>query len=178
MRLGVPALAAGVVLLAGCGSGGNPAEELADEVQAGLSAANPRIVCTNGDAGRGLDNSVPWHTRYVAVDPAADLDRIVTDAAAAAGHPLRTDTELLESQRLGPRDRNARGTTGPLQVTGVPYRPTTSYLAGRRDGVELQATIVRTGEVVLYCGGDRWADVTTAGPGEAVLVLTAELPER
>jgi hypothetical protein len=169
--LALPALAG---LLVACGSGGDPAADTAARVLAELSAAKPTVICENGDSGRGLDNRVPWHTTYLSVpvpadsrNPADDLDRAVTAAAAAAGYPLTPD------QRRPPDDLDTG--TGLDAPTG----PGARVLVGHRDGSELRVSIVDDeGDIVLRCAGDRWGDITTASVDRAVVVREVQFPER
>jgi len=164
-----------LAMLSGCGImfrsmvNGNLAQKRADAVIEGLGPLHPTMICDRGDNGYGLDNQMPWYDAYFTAD-ANQADSTVVTAARHAGWQLVEDAQALAVYPYMNADGSQSGGApyqgdGPL--VGVPYQPTSTYLADRRNHDRyLVVAVVRDGTVMPECGRQ-----TGPPPGKVIIAL-------
>lgn len=127
----------------------NPAVAVLHPYEQEVVALGGTPLCTNGDPGRGPDNTSPWREAYFSVPASAPVLQHLESRAAVDGFALRPSAEKAS-----------------------PFSGTTRYSAGRR-GATLSAEIATQG-TSLDCDPD-YGRTQRAAPGTVLVDLTVSL---
>lgn len=120
------------VLLAAWNATPNPADAALHPYAQAITALGGRQLCSNGDPGRGPDNTSPWHEVYFTVPASAPVLQRLTVIAAADGFALRPSPEKAS-----------------------PFDGTERYAAGRTSGRAADLSVeIATQGTALHCERD------------------------
>lgn len=127
-----------------------------------LNQLGAKKLCSNGDNGKGIDNSAPWYEGYYSVSKTSHIEQQISSAAESMGYMLGPDSKAKSDQ------------------AGVPGYNNSIYLIGYHNGGELEVRIAYKGdEVPLYCGtGDSYGKSVSPKANEAIVDINLSLPEQ
>lgn len=130
-----------------------------------ITAMGGQKICSNGDDGYGIDNTVPWYQVYYSIPDAPDLTTKVKGLAAEQGYNLSENSNLIKNLQ----DQNvAFGDEGP--------NARSDYLVGKHSKTSLEITINRQTSVPLYCGVSDYGKRRATG-NDAIIDFKLTLPE-
>jgi hypothetical protein len=139
------------------GLSGNKAMRQFKPIDKSLKNIGAKLICDNGDAGKGIDNSAPWYQAYYSVSSSQDLETKVKSFAASAGYTLENDDHAK------------------MQMTGLQGYQNTTYL--KSPNGQLAVSIFPTGDQAdLLCGVKNYGQARVAAPGEELLDFSLNLP--
>jgi hypothetical protein len=121
---------------------------------AALEKEGGKKLCSNGDAGYGPDNLVPWSTAYYLVPHAGSVSGALKRTAAAEGYPL---TPMVFEDNPDPTPDEAL-----------------------RSGDRVEISIYRDTDVPLDCDNnvDHYGQKRHLSGDDAIVELTIQLPSR
>ncbi|HVX58504.1 MAG TPA: hypothetical protein VG964_02080 [Candidatus Saccharimonadales bacterium] len=124
----------------------NKAQKQLDAVYAGMKPIEATLICDNGDAGQGPDNTEPWYDAFYYTDkyPETYLAR----TAQQKGYKLSSDLELI-------KDISSKNPTND-QRDITPYNKANYYLLANRSDSLFKIHIYQAGVAKLWCGGKNW----------------------
>lgn len=129
----------------------NAADEKIKPFETALEKTGGTKLCSNGDAGYGPDNLVPWSTAYYLVPEAVGISGILRQTAARQGYTL---TPLVN-----------QGDQSPM--------PDEAY---RSDDL-VRIAIYRHADVPLYCDDvQKYGEKRHVGGNDAIVEVDIQLP--
>lgn len=129
----------------------NAADAKIKPFEAALEKADGTRLCTNGDAGYGPDNLVPWSTVYYLVPLADGISGTLKQTAANEGYPL---SPIVSEEDHSPK-------------------PDESLRSGDRLGI----SIYRNTDVPLYCDDvERYGGKRHVSGEDAIVEVDLQLP--
>jgi hypothetical protein len=132
----------------------NAAEAESKPFNAALEKDGGAMLCSNGDAGYGPDNLVPWSTVYYLVPESGGVSDDLKRTAAAQGYPLTP--------------------TGGAQDDQTPTADE-AFASGER----VRIFIYRDADVPLYCSDvEQYGDKHHVGGDDAIVEVDITLPSR
>jgi hypothetical protein len=131
----------------------NPADAKIQPFDAALEKEGGQRLCTNGDAGHGPDNLIPWSTVYYLVPRAGDVSDALRQTAVVEGYLLKPMV---------------------FEVDPSPV-PDEALSADSR----LQIYVYRDADVPLSCNnGVRYGEKRHVGGEDVIVEVLVQLPSR
>jgi hypothetical protein len=112
--------------------GANQAQLRLKPLLSDLRKDGGKEICSNGDSGHGLDNTIPWHEAYYELSDSQARANLQA-AAQRDGFELTTDSN-------------------PPLMYGADPNPQATYMKAKdQKGATLDITIVHEGSIILDC---------------------------
>ncbi len=146
----------------------NAAEEQTKPVRAEIEALGGSFICSSGDNGKGISNTVPWETSYFEISDSPTLSEDVKRILRQDGYELKTDSMKVD------RIKSGFNITG----TGEYSERNEYYLVEVPKKGDYEVEIVRAGESLLHCSEDTFAEgypvqrSMAPAPNKAILYMS------
>lgn len=122
----------------------NIAEKAAKPLNNKIEAIGGKLICSEGNNGRGLDNYIPWHESYYYLPQSQDLETNIKDT-------LKLQSINLISTQQFMNQFGAHGHGISIRPGDYEDKTKNSYFIHKSDEDTVEVNIIRDGKPNLRC---------------------------